>query len=83
MTRRFPNLGAWEMQLMKEPELEGVLFQEAKAWLAVSDQELDRLIDEGVLNVAEICDGTGAVVRSLVRTMDIRNLLAKRKVGLK
>ena len=83
MRRRFPNLGAWEMQLMKEPELEGVLFQEAKAWLAVSDQELDRLIDEGVLNVAEICDGTGAVVRSLVRTMDIRNLLAKRKVGLK
>ena len=83
MRRRFPNLGAWEMQLMKEPELEGVLFQEAKAWLGVSDQELDRLIEDGALNVAEICDGKGEVVRALVRTMDIRNLLAKRRAGLK
>jgi hypothetical protein len=83
MRRKFPNLGAWEMQMMKEPELDGVPFQEAKAWLGTSDRELEQLIADGVLNVADICDGTGNVVRSLVRTMDIRNLLAKRKAGLK
>ena len=83
MRRRFPNLGAWEMQLMKEPELEGVPFQEAKAWLRVSDQDLEQLINDGVLNVADICEGNEKVVRSLVRTMDIRNLLARRKAGLK
>jgi len=71
------------MQLMKEPELEGVPFQEAKAWLRVSDQDLEQLINDGVLNVADICEGNEKVVRSLVRTMDIRNLLARRKAGLK
>ncbi len=83
MRRKFPTVGAWEMQVMKEPELEGVPFQEAKAWLGISDDELNQLINEGVLNVADLCDGQEEVVRSLVRTMDIRNLLAKRKAGLK
>ena len=83
MRRKFPNVAAWEMQVMKEPEIDGVPFQEAKSWLGLSDQELQQLIDEGVLNVADICDGQGQVTRSLVRTMDIRGLLARRKVGLK
>ena len=83
MRRRFPNVGAWEMQVMKEPEIDGVPFQEAKSWLGVSDQELEQLINDGVLNVADICDGKGEVVRSLVRTLDIRSLLAKRKAGIK
>jgi hypothetical protein len=82
MRRRFPNLGAWEMQMMKEPELDGVPFQEAKSWLGISDQELEQLIADGVLNVADICDGGGDVTRSLIRTLDIRNVLAKRKAGL-
>jgi len=71
------------MQVMKEPEIDGVPFQEAKAWLGATDQELEQLISDGVLNVADICDGKGDVVRSLVRTMDIKSLLAKRKTGLK
>lgn len=83
MRRRFPNVAAWEMQVMKEPEIDGVPFQEAKAWLGATDQELEQLISDGVLNVADICDGKGDVVRSLVRTMDIKSLLAKRKTGLK
>lgn len=82
MRRKFPNVAAWEMQVMKEPEIDGVPLAEAKAWLAISDQELDRLINGGELNVADICDGKGEVVRSLVRTLDIRKLLAKRKTTL-
>jgi len=77
--RRFPNQDAWEMQLMKEPEIEGVSTKEAAQWLAVSDQDLERLINDGVLQVADICDGQNNVVKSVVRTMDIRKLLAKRK----
>ena len=83
MRRRFPNVAAWEMQVMKEPEIDGVPFQEAKSWLGVTDQELEQLISDGVLNVADICDGKGEVVRSLVRTLDIKSLLAKRKTGLR
>lgn len=77
--RRFPNQAAWEMQLMKEPEIEGVSPKEAAQWLGVSDQELDQLVNDGVLQVADICDGNNNVVRSVVRTMDIRKLIAKRK----
>jgi hypothetical protein len=82
MRRKFPNVAAWEMQVMKEPEIDGVPYQEAKSWLGVTDEELERLIDDGTLNVADICDGKGQVIRSLVRTLDIRNLLAKRKPQL-
>jgi len=77
--RRFPNQGAWEMQVMKEPEIEGVSTKEAAQWLGLSDQELEQLINDGILQVADICDGQNNVVRSVVRTMDIRKLLAKRK----
>ena len=77
--RRFPNQDAWEMQLMKEPESEGVSPKEASQWLGMSEEELEKLIDDGVLQVADICDGDNHVVRSVVRTMDIRKLLAKRK----
>lgn len=77
--RRFPNQGAWEMQVMKEPEIEGVSANEAAQWLGVSEQELEQLINDGVLQVADICDGQNNVVKSVVRTMDIRKLLAKRK----
>ena len=77
--RRFPNQDAWEMQLMKEPEIEGVSPKEAAQWLGVSEQELEQLINDGVLQAADICDGHNNVVRSVVRTMDIRKLLAKRK----
>ena len=77
--RRFPNQGAWEMQVMKEPEIEGVSAKEAAQWLGLSDQELEQLINDGILQVADICDGQNNVVRSVVRTMDIRKLLAKRK----
>jgi hypothetical protein len=82
MRRKFPNVAAWEMQVMKEPEIDGVPYQEATSWLGVTDEELERLIDDGTLNVADICDGTGQVTRSLVRTLDIRNWLAKRKPQL-
>ncbi len=77
--RRFPNQDAWEMQLMKEPESEGVSPKEASQWLGTSEEELEQLINDGVLQVADICDGDNHVVRSVVRTMDIRKLLAKRK----
>ena len=77
--RRFPNQGAWEKQVMKEPEIEGVSTKEAAQWLGLSDQELEQLINDGILQVADICDGQNNVVRSVVRTMDIRKLLAKRK----
>ena len=77
--RRFPNQDAWEMQLMKEPESEGVSPKEASQWLGMSEEELEKLIDDGVLQVADICDGDNHVVRSVVRTMDIRKLLAKRR----
>ena len=77
--RRFPNQGAWEMQVMKEPEIEGVSTKEAAQWLGLSDQELEQLINDGILQVADICDGQSNVVRSVVRTMDIRKLLAKRR----
>ncbi|GEM_PF-1631438 len=77
--RRFPNQDAWEMQLMKEPESEGVSQKEASQWLGMSEEELEQLINDGVLQVADICDGDNHVVRSVVRTMDIRKLLAKRK----
>ncbi len=77
--RRFPNQDAWEMQLMKEPEIEGVSPKEAAQWVGVSDQELEQLINDGILQVADICDGHNNVVKSVVRTMDIRKLLAKRK----
>jgi len=77
--RRFPNQDAWEMQLMKEPESEGVSPKEASQWLGMSEEELEKLIDDGVLQVADICDGDNHVVKSVVRTMDIRKLLAKRK----
>ena len=77
--RRFPNQDAWEMQLMKEPESEGVSPKEASQWLGMSEEELEQLINDGVLQVADICDGDNNVVRSVVRTMDIRKLLAKRK----
>jgi hypothetical protein len=77
--RRFPNQDAWEMQLMKEPESEGVSPKEASQWLGMSEEELEQLINDGVLQVADICDGDNHVVRSVVRTMDIRKLLAKRK----
>ncbi|MGH7228099.1 MAG: hypothetical protein ACREIH_02700 [Nitrospiraceae bacterium] len=77
--RRFPNQDAWEMQLMKEPEIEGVSPKEASQWLGMSEQELEQLINDGVLQVADICDGDNNVVRSVVRTMDIRKLLAKRR----
>ncbi len=77
--RRFPNQDAWEMQVMKEPEIDGVSPKEAAQWLRVSEQELERLIADGTLQVADICDGHDHVIRSVVRTMDIRKLLAKRK----
>lgn len=77
--KRFPNQDAWEMQLMKEPESEGVSPKEASQWLGMSEEELEQLINDGVLQVADICDGDNNVVRSVVRTMDIRKLLAKRK----
>jgi len=77
--RRLPNQDAWEMQLMKEPESEGVSPKEASQWLGMSEEELEQLINDGVLQVADICDGDNNVVRSVVRTMDIRKLLAKRK----
>ena len=77
--RRFPNQDAWEMQLMKEPESEGVSQKEASQWLGMSEEELEQLINDGVLQVADICDGDNHVVKSVVRTMDIRKLLAKRK----
>jgi len=77
--KRFPNQDAWEMQLMKEPESEGVSQKEASQWLGMSEEELEQLINDGVLQVADICDGDNHVVRSVVRTMDIRKLLAKRK----
>jgi len=77
--RRLPNQDAWEMQLMKEPESEGVSPKEASQWLGMSEEELEQLINDGVLQVADICDGDNHVVRSVVRTMDIRKLLAKRK----
>lgn len=77
--RRFPNQDAWEMQLMKEPEIEGVSPKEASQWLGMSEQELEQLINDGVLQVADICDGDNNIVRSVVRTMDIRKLLAKRR----
>jgi hypothetical protein len=77
--RRFPNQDAWEMQLMKEPESEGVSPKEASQWLGMSEEELEQLINDGVLQVADICDGDNNVVRSVVRTMDIRKLLAKRR----
>ncbi len=77
--RRFPNQDAWEMQLMKEPESEGVSPKEASQWLGMSEEELEKLIDDGVLQVADICDGDNHVVKSVVRTMDIRKLLAKRR----
>jgi len=77
--KRFPNQDAWEMQLMKEPESEGVSPKEASQWLGMSEEELEKLIDDGVLQVADICDGDNHVVKSVVRTMDIRKLLAKRK----
>ncbi|TLY30116.1 MAG: hypothetical protein E6K63_02990 [Nitrospirae bacterium] len=67
------------MQVMKEPEIEGVSTKEAAQWLGLSDQELEQLINDGILQVADICDGQNNVVRSVVRTMDIRKLLAKRK----
>ena len=79
MRRRFPNQDAWEMQLMKEPESEGVSPKEASQWLGMSEEELEQLINDGVLQVADICDGDNNVVRSVVRTMDIRKLLAKRR----
>jgi len=77
--KRFPNQDAWEMQLMKEPESEGVSPKEASQWLGMSEEELEQLINDGVLQVADICDGDNHVVKSVVRTMDIRKLLAKRK----
>lgn len=77
--KRFPNQDAWEMQLMKEPESEGVSPKEASQWLGMSEEELEKLINDGVLQVADICDGDNHVVKSVVRTMDIRKLLAKRK----
>ena len=77
--RRLPNQDAWEMQLMKEPESEGVSPKEASQWLGMSEEELEQLINDGVLQVADICDGDNNVVRSVVRTMDIRKLLAKRR----
>jgi len=77
--KRFPNQDAWEMQLMKEPESEGVSPKEASQWLGMSEEELEKLIDDGVLQVADICDGDNHVVKSVVRTMDIRKLLAKRR----
>ena len=83
MRRKFPNVGAWEMQVMKEPEIDGVPVSEAKSWLGITDQELDQMINAHELNVADICDDKGQVVRSLVRTLDIRKLLAKRKAALK
>jgi hypothetical protein len=83
MRRKFPNQGAWEMQMMKEPELDGVPFSEAKDWLRVSEQELEQLINDDVLNVAEIYNGKGDLVKSLVRTIDIQRLLAKRQAGTK
>ena len=77
--KRFPNQDAWEMQLMKEPESEGVSPKEASQWLGMSEEELEQLINDGVLQVADICDGDNHVVKSVVRTMDIRKLLAKRR----
>jgi len=64
---------------MKEPESEGVSPKEASQWLGMSEMELEQLINDGVLQVADICDGDNNVVRSVVRTMDIRKLLAKRR----
>ncbi len=68
---------------MKEPEIDGVPFSEARDWLKVSDQELEQLINDNVLNVAEIYDGKGQMVKALVRTMDIQRLLAKHRTGVK
>lgn len=79
MRRRFPNVKAWEMQVMKEPEIDGVSPEEAAAWLGVSEAEVEQLIKDDVLQVADICDEQDQVVRSLVRTLDIRRLVAKRK----
>jgi len=79
MRRKFPNQKAWEMQVMKEPEIDGVSPEEAAQWLGVSMEELNRLITDNVLQVADICDNTDRVVRTVVRTMDIKRALAKRK----
>ncbi len=79
MRRRFPDLKAWEMQVMKEPEIDGVSPEEAAAWLGVSVPEIEQLIKDDILQVADICDGTNRVVRSMVRTLDIRRLVAKRR----
>lgn len=81
MRRRFPDVKAWEMQVMKEPEIDGVAPEEAAAWLGVTEAEIEQLINDDVLQVADICDGTGRVVRSMVRTLDIRRLAAKRRAG--
>jgi hypothetical protein len=70
------------MQVMKEPEIDGVPFSEARDWLKVSDQELEQLIHDNALNVSEIYDGNGVLVKALVRTMDIQRLLAKRRAGV-
>lgn len=79
MRRKFWSVGEWEMEVMKDPSLEGVSEPEAVQWLGISDQELHRLIDEGTLEVYEVYNGKGGLVKSVVRTMDIRKLLAKRK----
>ena len=79
MRRKFPNVKAWEMQVMKEPEIDGVAPEEAADWLGVSVTEVEQMIKDDVLQVADICNDTDTVVRSLVRTMDIKRLLAKRK----
>ncbi len=81
MRRKFWNTGEWEMEVMKDSSLEGVSEQEATAWLGISDQELHRLIEEGSLEVYDVFDGKGGLMKSVVRALDIRKLLAKRKTS--
>lgn len=79
MRRKFWNTGEWEMEVMKDSSLEGVSEQEAVKWLGISEQDLHRLIEEGILEVYDVYDGKGGLVKSLVRAMDIRKLLSQRK----
>ncbi len=68
----------WNDAVKKVPGLLGVSPSDAAKWLAVTDQEIGELMQNGDLNASEICEN-GEVVETIIPERDIQRYAITRR----